>query len=394
MKDIQTLAASLGGAAVVAESAQVSMDRLSNPYASGTVTVAGVVDVEQGTRMVLAFDQRFATGLTADEIADLFTDDAATIAAGPWTGLTGQQVASLYSTNLNEYFIEPTRAVFNLSVRTAQQNLRARSTTLTLATDEAILIAGALVQAAPVVYTTTDVRTLVTAVLAEFGFSLAADAGATGTLEAAQEWAPGQKAWDFLAPAIQLAGLRLYCDERRIWHLVTMDTVADGTVTLSTETTVSDATPALDFEQGGYDSVVCIYRWTTSAGVQMIRYDVAGASPGRNTFVKEYPDTIYPGPGAAAALLARREKRRQRIPITAAALYSTRPTMKLTLHSAAEGTYGGRVAAVTFNYPQRDMDVDGYDFEFIPPDAVSMIPEGIATEDLSGATEDLDPGSM
>lgn len=395
MRDIQSATVTLAGANVVPESADVKLDRLWAPYVQGRIVVAGLLDLDPDNlgRAIITYEQTFATGHTADEIAAQLPGQSAAAIAAEWSPASAQQAAQAYMVNLNGVYIPPARAVLNLTIKEVEQDLGERRTTLTVTSDEQILIDGALVESSAVSYASLSVRSVVSQVLTQFGFSLAADAGADGTLTEAAVWTPGQRAWDFLAPLLEQSGLRLYCDERRIWHLVDMEHHLPGSVTLSTTTTVSAASPTIDNESAGYDSVVCIYRFTTTAGTQLVRYDVAGANPGRKTHVVTYDNTIYPGPGAAARLLARLTKRRIRIPLEAAAHYGLRPTMGLTLNTPA-GNSGGRVASVSFRYPDRDMSVEGYDFEAIDPISVRAIPDQYETDQLPGTTASLNPGRL
>ena len=118
-------------------------------------------------------------------------------------------------------------------------------------------------------------------------------------------WKPGVSAWDFLAPFTTPAALRLFCDEARVWRLIDPDTyTVPGVVTV----TAANATEGIDaihrddpevFATG----VVVYYEWTDWTGTQQRAYDSAGTPEKVVTLTYQ---RAYPGPGAAAAILARR----------------------------------------------------------------------------------------
>lgn len=122
-------------------------------------------------------------------------------------------------------------------------------------------------------------------------------------------WEPGQSADNFLDPLLQATGLRLFCDEQRRWYLVEdAGYMVDGTVTVSEGFNAKSGTDLMSRQRSEdgrplwFDSVVVEYRTPEGS-----RYDFAGA-PGAKGFKVTY-DRPYPGPGAAASILARAEGR-------------------------------------------------------------------------------------
>jgi hypothetical protein len=124
--------------------------------------------------------------------------------------------------------------------------------------------------------------------------------------------APGVKAWDFLSPLVEAAGLRLFCDEQRRWWLVdpTVYTV-EGSLRISEGFNATAASDTIDLSAAdrgvpGYaETVVVKYTWTDADGVQQVAYDAAGEEHGIGRLVEL--DRPYPGPGYAAAQLRKSE---------------------------------------------------------------------------------------
>jgi hypothetical protein len=120
-------------------------------------------------------------------------------------------------------------------------------------------------------------------------------------------WRQGVSAWDFLMPLVTGAGYRLYCDYINRWYLVDPTTrTVTGTVTADAGNIVRitdtvDRNDSDTFATG----VVLKYMWTDAIGAERVAYDTAGTTS-KVHFV-EYPDTPFPGPGAAAAMLAKRD---------------------------------------------------------------------------------------
>lgn len=169
-------------------------------------------------------------------------------------------------------------------------------------------------------------------------------------------WAPGVSAWDFVHPLVEAAGLRLFCDEYRVWHLVDPSTwTADGTLTLAAADNITDALDTIDRDgDDWYDSVVIKYSWLNKYGVPKVRYDAAG--PGGKVLLLEY-DRAYPGAGAAAAILARSMAKGRMLDISAISDYLASPAMafEATLPSTPEQT--GVVSKVTWSHPADEMTV-------------------------------------
>lgn len=183
---------------------------------------------------------------------------------------------------------------------------------------------------------------------------------------------PGDNLWDFLVPITAAAGAVLWCDETRAWHLaLPEDRVIIATVSV-TEATTSDGTDTLsrDDTEASVTGVVVRYKWRDADGVDQEAYDTAGTSEKVLTVDVARP---FPGPGMAAAILARRQGTGRRQEVTAVAQITTTPgmTAQISLPGAPDTT--GRVAAVTFDHATGFMDLTGAGLVDILPGSIAAL---------------------
>jgi hypothetical protein len=160
-------------------------------------------------------------------------------------------------------------------------------------------------------------------------------------------WTPGTTAWDFLEPFTSAAGLRLFCDEARVWRLVDPKAyTVPGTVTLSGFNIERGAdTISREDSEVFATGVVVHYTWAGESGQTLTAYDAAG-TPSK-VVVFEY-ETPYPGPGAAAAILARRNGTGRTQDVTAVVHWPTTPGMEASTSLPASPQQRGNVSAVRF----------------------------------------------
>lgn len=170
---------------------------------------------------------------------------------------------------------------------------------------------------------------------------------------------PGETDWDFLQPLVQAAGLRLFCDELRRWYLVDPDTyTVAGTIDLDDPKRADDR---ISRDRGDWaDKVVVKYSWIGAAGTPQVRYDVAGS--GTMLVLIEW-DRPYPGPGAAAAILARYQGRGRVQSILAGAELAASPAMAVTTELPHTPPQEGVISRVRF-----DLDVSSIAMTITPRD--------------------------
>lgn len=172
---------------------------------------------------------------------------------------------------------------------------------------------------------------------------------------------PGETDWDFLQPLVQAAGLRLFCDEQRRWYLVDPSTyVVAGTLALEDASRGRDR---ISRDRGDWaDAVVVEYNWIGNDGTPQKRYDAAGTGTMLQTVKWNRP---YPGPGAAAAILARYQGRGRVQEIIAPPQLAATPAMALTTDLPSTPAQEGFASRVTFRLDSDGigMSIDARDLE-------------------------------
>lgn len=185
-------------------------------------------------------------------------------------------------------------------------------------------------------------------------------------------WKPGVTAWQFLTAILSAAGLVLWCDELRRWYLafpenrtiIELVSVTEGTTSTGTDTLSRD--DAETFVTG----VVVHYTWRDDSGGSEENWDSAGTQG--KVLVVEL-NRPYPGPGAAAAILARRQGTGRRQTITTILPVSTTPGMTAQISLPGAPDTVGRVAAVTFDHATGFTDLDATGLVDIMPGSIAAL---------------------
>lgn len=209
---------------------------------------------------------------------------------------------------------------FDLGVRRRPVPIQGGAMSLTLASDEALLMDWAPL--ADIDLSALDGRALVNAVLATVisGAALLPGEDFTISLEAAEEariWKAGVSAWDFLKPLVQAAGLRLVCDGERQWTLRAEDYLAGGMLNIQYGVNLRGGEDLIDRDSlAWYDAAIAIYRWTDGAGDRQERVD-SYSETGSYTLARVFEfDAPYPGPGFAEYAVRRARGRGREISFT------------------------------------------------------------------------------
>ena len=266
-------------------------------------------------------------------------------------------ISSAYFTNYPALINSNYRRSFDLTLRSRTIDVAAATMTLELASDEALLQDFGLVSSLPFAPGILDLRTIVQGILAQVGDYLV-DGTTTAVVPTdSATWAPGVSAWDYLQPLVQAAGLRLFCDEKRNWYLVTASYVSAGTIDLREAGTMTAATDSISRDDDLWaDAVVITYTWTDALGATQLAYDTASVTGYSKVkhITKERP---YPGAGAAAALLARTTARGRASEVSALSNYQTTPGQACTIVLNSFTTQAAYISSVTWAHPGDEMTI-------------------------------------
>lgn len=258
----------------------------------------------------------------------------------------------------------PLTRTFDLGLRSRVLDHVAGTITLTFASDEALLQDNAHVSTIPLYVPATNVFGAVQYVLNRIGTALyesSAGEAATPFDPAKNVWKPGQSAWDWLAPIVQAADIRLWCDERRRWRLTPASIAAGDTIALTAADHLTRATDSISRDEEFYKGVLVTYEWADAEGKQQTAYDLAYTPPWiPSTQQRIKRVTIrrtYPGPGAAKRLLRAALTRGRVIQVTAISQYVMNPGRPVTISLPSTPLQSGFAAAVAFQFPGDEMTV-------------------------------------
>ncbi|MGN7978104.1 hypothetical protein ACTJJ4_11050 [Microbacterium sp. 22195] len=170
------------------------------------------------------------------------------------------------------------------------------------------------------------------------------------------DWAPGDSLFDFLRPFLEASALRLWCDEQRVWRLAEpgatdfgnlVEAYATGTYGPTSVGNTVDGRDVISRDRDDWGTgVVVAYEWFDETGSRSTMFDAAGTD-GKVIVIKR--STPYPGPGAAATILAAisQRGRTQSATITRGFQASPGYYSRVTLPGTAQ--QDGRVRRVVFD---------------------------------------------
>lgn len=348
---------------------KVSLMLATATYPTGKVPAGSVLDVD---------------GVLVEESGSLgaYFDGSTTPPAGytnAWTGtahasastttLTGVFTPASYFTDLfqDQYNVVADPALnvsrtFNLGLRERRLNYIDGTMTLVLAGDEALLQDYGRIDLTTTAWqppATTSLKTLVNWALNLIGASLHASSSDFTIASADVIWNQGEPLWSFLDAFIQRAGLRLWCDENRVWYLKAPLTGSIGTVTISALTALDDVLSREDWA----DSVVVANEWTDpTTGNQTTTF--AGAKTGATITKTLKVTTVSKATattGAATALVTRTATRGRQVQITAVSNYNVTPGQTAYVSTPATTISPVMVSSVDWRFPDDEMNVSTRD---------------------------------
>lgn len=376
------------------EQVTLTVDERWSPYAQGTIVAKmpadrDVLDLRSGPVTVdLRLLRSFGVPWT---LADLTSDIGGSVAA--LTGLIGGlTLANLTNRYFTPFAGSPVRAGERLDARLTlverEYDEQAQQVTLTVESLETQLLGDRLAAGSAWSPGSTSLKTIVQAVIDRYDATLDASSLDATVAEAdATVWKPAVSAADYLAPMLEAASLRLWADLDGVWHLDERESLRDGTVVIAESLNMTEYVDRMSLQADQWcDAVIVEYRWTDTLDLQRVEYDVAGEQPSR-AGLHEVREAIYPGPGAAAGILARAQGRGRQLTLGAVSTYTARPGMAAIINPLVGDVSTGIVSAVTWQLPQAEMNVTARGLVDTPDTAYIFGPSGYAYLDVPAGVD-------
>jgi hypothetical protein len=200
-------------------------------------------------------------------------------------------------------------------------------------------------------------------------------------------WRAGQTALDFLAPLIQRFGLRLVCDELRLWTLRDEEYVAPGSIEVRYGVNMHRGSDAVGRDSGAwFDARVTRYRSKSMSGAVRDIFD---------TFALNDPPTLvtlleleapYPGAGRSEYAVRRAQGRARDVEATRRADWDERAEQSVVIVLEDAATQTGKTQAVTFNIVDNEVSITTRTVE-TPLGAIDLLSGTI--DSLSGTIDSL-----
>ncbi|MDJ1115383.1 DUF859 family phage minor structural protein [Microbacterium dauci] len=254
---------------------------------------------------------------------------------------------------------------FNLGVRRRPAAYGSGIITVDLASDEALLGDYRPLANVTAMAGMTSIRAVVSYVLdrAIPGAVLAPSDDRAPVGEDADEeallWKAGESAIEFLHPLVQALGLRLVCDEARVWTLRDANYTGDGDVlNLTTGVNLIEAQDTIDRDGDlWFDARITRYRWTDSGGAQRERVDAFALRTPYSRASLVTLNSPYPGPGRSEYAVRRAQQRGREVSATIVADWNTRAEQPATFTFPDAPTQFGAIQTVEFNLANDEMTV-------------------------------------
>lgn len=341
------------------------------------------IDLREGPlRVDLQLRRDFGTLWTLADLDVLGGNDLA-VMDDLFGGQPLAAIENLLHTPWNPSGIRPAQArEFDLGVTAREFDDVAKTLTLELASDEALLIGDMLLADDPLDPGTTSLAAIVDQVLARYGAHLAADA-LDGTVAEADAtlWQPGTTAWEYLDALLEPASLRLWCDERRRWRLTARQGTVEGALALTPSNMTKHRDRMTADPDVWADAVLVRYRWTDAFDLNAEQIDYAGAQPSTSPLLVERT-SVYPGPGAAAGILNRMQGRGRVLDVDADSNYTASPGQAVTVTPPDTVALTGYASAITWRRPENEMTVATRGLVDTPDTAIIFGPPGYRIIDV------------
>ncbi|MCM3778992.1 hypothetical protein [Microbacterium hydrocarbonoxydans] len=170
------------------------------------------------------------------------------------------------------------------------------------------------------------------------------------------DWKPGQSLHEFLEPLTESVGLRLFCDEQRVWRLIDpAEYEVPGYIVVQSKFNATEGTDTISRNTEDWATGVLVtYRWVDAEGTQREAFDFAGTD---DLVMRVERESEYPGPGAAAYILNSLTGRGRVQDVTALVDFRATPTNDVSIDLPGTVKQTGKVRRVVFGLKTGLMEV-------------------------------------
>lgn len=172
-------------------------------------------------------------------------------------------------------------------------------------------------------------------------------------------WPAGTSALDYLRPLVQVNGLRLVCDEARVWTLRNEDYSDPGSVNIRYGVNMADGGEKVSRTDDTWmDAATTEYEWVDANGITRRRVD-AYALTIPHTKLREFKrDTPYPGPGFSEYAVRRAQGKGREIQTTATADWTVRAEQPVVIYPPSpRAPQAGQTSRVEFDLGTNTMNI-------------------------------------
>lgn len=361
------------GEVALALGVEVTLDERWSPYVQASVVIdhtperAALVDPRPGApRVRVGVRRAWANRPTLEDLSTewvgLVVEDLST----EWVGLAVDDLSTAWTVEWESGDRASDTLTADLTVRGRVVDLVAETITISAVSDELLAQDAHMFLVRPAESLSSRVRAALDAAGVGGGSDLSAGDGVSAGALTSATASFTSSVWDLLARDVTAAGLRLYCDEQRVWRLV--DPTADPTISVEvTRVTAASDTVALD---GDYADAYGVLLTGSDAGAPVYLFDTypypVPAGPVRISFDVEdhpeitggiFPSEIRPTPERLAAQFQRLNSQGRTLSVTAPADPTIRPGVAITTGAPSLPALDGVVAAVTIRVPEDTMQI-------------------------------------
>lgn len=171
-------------------------------------------------------------------------------------------------------------------------------------------------------------------------------------------WKAGRSALSFLMPIVQVCGLRLVCNENRVWTLRPEGYTAADSLSIRHGVNLIDGTDKVSRDdQTWFDAAVTEHAWTAEDGTQQHAVDAYALSASYTRLRTFEKNTPYPGPGFSAYVVRRAQGRGRAVSATCVTDWRARAEQPISIVLEGAPIQTGQTSRVDFDLDRDEMTV-------------------------------------